>query len=116
MDIHQAIENQKLCDELVQIAREVRQKRNECAVRKGLLDHLLVKNFKKIRDIKSNVGIDTAYIILQEINPESEEPYQDWKSYESEYKGLEGIMEAIKTKISYNQSIMKYQIKGEDNG
>ncbi len=76
---------------------------------------ILTANLSKIREQKSNVGMDMALLMLLEPNfledvyrQEVLQYYKDYIECEEAYKGLEHLIEATKTQIMYAQSVMKY--------
>ena len=46
-------------------------------------------------------------MLLESNEPEVLESYKDEERYTAEYKGLEGVAEALKTQISLGQSLIK---------
>ena len=116
MDISNAFDNLKLADELIETAKEYSQARERAGKAERELNILLVGNLSAIRDKKPNIGYDMAILMLLEIEPEAKSIYTEYKHFESKYKGLEKILEALKSKISYIQSVLKYSLDGEKGG
>ena len=116
MDISNAYENLKLADELIETAKEYSQARERAGKAERELNIFLVGNLSTIREKKPNIGYDMAVLMLLEIEPEAKSIYTEYKHFESKYKGLEKILEAIKSKISLVQSQMKWQQSGEITG
>ena len=115
MDLTELKEHMEDCSKLVRISEEYLVKRRECADNKIRLENILTAVLPKIRAIKSSVGYDMSFLILLEEGFMAEEQrkecygyYRHWKTAEAHYKGLEKIMDALRTKISFAQSYMKY--------
>ena len=83
---------------------------------KTALDIILAANLPAIREEKSNVGIEMAYLMLLEYAPESKELFRTWQNNEAKYKGLERLMDARASRIMMEQSIMKWRQQGERYG
>ena len=109
MDYNEAIAHKPTVDERIKIAREYRDSRVLAAKAKHRLDILLVANLAIIRETKSNVGIDMAYLMLMDICTDAKEYYKIWKVEEAKYKGLERILTALESKTTFYQSLMKFQ-------
>lgn len=103
-------------NELDEIAHQAHQEREKCAKNRLFVETILTHQLKFIRQTKHNVGYDMALLMLMEpgFMPEDEREElvgynEEWKMAEARYKGLEGIMDALKTKISFYQSVAKYE-------
>jgi hypothetical protein len=117
MDIHKAVEIEELTDNLVTLSEKYAGCRLKAANNKFKLEAVLASKLPEIREKKPSVGIEMAILMLIETaEPEVKEYYRDMLRYEAEYKGLEHIMEAVKSKIMFAQSLMKYQKEGEVYG
>lgn len=116
MDIFRAKKVSELADSLVEYATTYEQIRTKAGKAKSELDIMLVAHLTSIRSRKSNVGYDMALLMLMEMSKEAQAIYQEMTELTNQYKGVEKIIDAIKSKISLEQSIMKYAIDGERNG
>lgn len=109
------IKHEKLLEHYVKLSEEYEQSRKSFAKAKYRLHVILTVNLQRIREQKSNVGIDMALLMLMEPGFLEEQHrlevldyYRDYIQGEEFYKGLENRIEATKTQIMYAQSVMKY--------
>jgi hypothetical protein len=117
MDVKEATELLVDIEEQIKLSRQYFQNRIDAADAKVKLDQLLASNFlREFRAEKPNVGYEIALIMLMEKSTEAMDWYRIWGSCTAKYKGLEKILDSISTKISYVQSVMKFQLTGERNG
>jgi len=117
MDIQQAVEIIALTNEQVDLSRKYFSSRLEASKAKISLDQLLASKYlKSFRADKPNVGYEMAMIMLMEVEPMAVDLYKTWQYETATYKGIEKILDSMSTKISYYQSVMKYQLDGERNG
>jgi hypothetical protein len=119
MDIHKALEVERLTDRQVELSQRYALCRVESAKNKWKFEMVLTANLENIRKIKPNAGVELATLMLMEILPkeqvdEVKNYYKLWLQNEAEYKGLEKILDATHTKIMYAQSLMKYTKEGEN--
>jgi len=114
MDIQQATEYLKLTDEQIKIADKYYKARTKGGNAKKELDILLASKYlSEFRREKRNLGYEMALLMLIEKDTTAREIYQNYLTSESEYKGLERLLDAYQSKISFLQSILKFQLKGE---
>lgn len=116
MDHVRALELSTLAEEQIKCARDYMEARKKAGKAKGELDILLVASLKSIRERKSNVGYDMAKLMLCEDNETARGLYKEEITQTARYKGLEKIMEALQSRISLDQSVMKYISHGERFG
>ncbi len=123
MEMDQITIAMTLSAELVDLSRQYADARNASAEAKKNMDIILAARYLDgFLAKKKNLGIDMAYLMLinEEIDPtghsEIKEYYETYHVKEAEYKGIEKMIEAISSRIMLIQSVMKYQLKGEQNG
>ena len=116
MDVNTARELSKLASKQIELASLYAKKRREAGDLKSDIEIMVTANLSNIRGAKKNVGYDMAVLMLLEIRPEFKETYKNYRAAEADYKGLEKLIEAHQTKISLEQSIMKYILQGERHG
>lgn len=84
--------------------------RMEYAEAKFKFDILLATNLPILRQKKPNIGIETAQImILEDASKDTLETYKELIIKENYYKGLEKIIDALKSQITLCQSLIKNQ-------
>ena len=93
------------------IQYEIERKRHGTA--KAQLDILLAKKILDYADKKKNIGYDMALLFLMAQSDEAKVLYKKMVEADDNYKGLEKLLDAYKTKIMSTQSIMKYNLQGE---
>lgn len=77
---------------------------------KTKLDIILASKLKDLRKIRSNIGYDMGLIALMEDgDKEIENYYTTYMTETDKYKGLEKVINALETKISVIQSMLKYE-------
>jgi hypothetical protein len=106
----------RIADEQVVLCKKYSEFRRKAGINKMNLELLLVTKINIIRDQKPNVGIDMAYLMLMDIEPEAKAYYRAWQSAEAEYKAIEKLIDANAGRISMEQSIMKREAEGERKG
>lgn len=112
MDIHQAMEAVELTNEQIVKAKEYCEFREKAAKAKIALDVLLASKYlKAFRTEKKNVGYDMALLMLLEKEPNLQQYYDDYHTFTAKYKGLEKVLDAMHSKVSFHQSIMKYELE-----
>ena len=109
MDIHQIPELIKLTDERIIKAREYKDYRFKAAQAKVDLDIMLAAELSEFRAKKSNVGYDMAILMLMEKDAHAADLHRKYVENRAKYKALEKIIDAIQSKLSFHQSIMRYQ-------
>jgi hypothetical protein len=97
-------------------AEEYCQARRKAGQAKVALDLMLTAQLPDIRAEKRNVGIEMAYTMLMERNEAAKEFFEIWQKEESNYKGLEKMLEAYASRIMLEMSILKRQADGEKWG
>jgi hypothetical protein len=95
-------------EQQIELSKEYARHRKVAGGSKQALDILLAAEFKTIRETKPNVGYDLAIVMLIEKNETAKTYYKDLIIAESQYKGIEKILEALQNKTSFAQSLMKY--------
>ena len=116
MDHTKAAELSKLASHQIKLAGDYATKRREAGDAKTELELMLTAELKEILRVKKNAGYDMAILLLLEVKPELREVYQKFRRAEDDYKGLEKLIEAHQSKISLEQSVMKYIGQGERYG
>ena len=99
---------QKLTDDHIAFAEEYRIARIKASKAKEQFYIIFSSILPEIRKEKRNIGQEMAIIEAIRIHEVAKDLWRDWQKYEAEYKGLEKLIEALKSKISLNQSIMKW--------
>jgi hypothetical protein len=77
---------------------------------------LLVASMPKYRDERKSMGFEMACLRLMEDSEDAQAYYKTWKESEAKFKGLEKLLNANETKISFAQSKLRYVAKGEKKG
>lgn len=116
MDVHKVQELSELASHQIRLAETFADKRKKAGGLKTELELMVTSKLKEIRTAKKNVGYDMALLMLLEILPEAQPIYREYRDAEDDYKGLEKLIEAHQTKISFEQSVMKYIGQGEKYG
>lgn len=116
MDYHTAKDYLPVLDNRIKLAEDYRKARTKAADAKYGLELMLVSSLSRIREDKPNVGYDMAILMLLEPFFLSEDDmevaqkfYQDMLKYTAEYKGLERMMGALESKVTFVQSLMRYE-------
>ena len=110
MDIIQIMELNKLADKHIELSEQYEQARTKAGDAEAELDILMVPHLEAIRAIKSNAGYTMSVLMFLETSEVAKALYKEKVASTARYKGLERIIEALKSKISLNQSIMKYVV------
>lgn len=98
--------------ELYRLSQEYNKARQEAAKAKYKLDIILASRFEEIREKKKNVGYESALIMLLEPGEEEVQTYyKNYTRFTAQYKGLERLIDALHSRISLIQSLIKNQIK-----
>lgn len=116
MDIHEALKLKELADQQIDFAKQYMTAREQAGKAKSDLDILLASRFLSIRTAKKNVGYEAALIMLMETDIVAQKLYQTMTENTAKYKGLEKLIEALQSKISLAQSVMRYTVRGESYG
>jgi hypothetical protein len=114
MDVQMALDAVKLTDELINQSMSYNLARIKSAEAKRDLDILLASKYlTAFRSIKSNLGYEMALLMLVEAEGEvGRELYSTYLTETARYKGMERILDAVQAKVSFFQSIMKYELEG----
>jgi hypothetical protein len=101
----------ELSQELIKYSHQYNTARQLSAKAKHSLDIILASRMNELRQKKSNLGYETAQIMLLE-NAEDEvkKIYQEYVKQTGVYKGLEKVLQALQSQISLVQSIIKNQV------
>ena len=113
MDYQKAMKLSNLADEQVELAREYKTLREKSGLAGMELGVLLSTNINSILKKKAGAGYDIAVTMLMGENEEAVKLYREQKTNEAKYKGIEKLIETIQSKISLEQSNMKYILRGE---
>lgn len=111
MEIAELRDQLETTTELVELSKQYADARKKAAEAKINIDIMLTAKLANIREQKSNVGYDMAILMLMEEQPHVKEDYTVWKREEAKYKGLEKIIDSLRTKLSFYQTIAKYTIE-----
>jgi len=116
MDFMEAKAHMPIINNRVELAKSYRDARKKASEAKYNLEVILAANLSRIRDMKSNVGYDMAILMMLEPGFLSDDirsavlaHYRDMSKYTSEYKGLERLMSALESKVTFVQSLMRYE-------
>lgn len=108
IDIHDIERVLKDGQNLLKLAVEYRIAKEKSAEAKYLLDLSLAANMSVLRQKKSNLGYETAIILLLEVaSAEIKDSYGDYLKTKATAEGLEKVISALQTQISLFQSITK---------
>lgn len=107
---------QKLTDDHIAFAEEYRIARLKAAKAKEQFYIILTSLLPEIRKQKRNIGLEMANIEAMRMNDMAKQLWGEWQEEEAKYKGLEKLIEAIRSKISLSQSIMKWAAEKEITG
>jgi hypothetical protein len=102
----------ELSDRLIGFAQKYLEHRSKASESKIKFDLILASRMEELRGKKSNLGYETAQImLLSSQEKETAQYYSDWQFHEAQYKGLEKVIESVQGKISLMQSLMKNTVK-----
>lgn len=102
----------EISQELLEKSIEYSNARMDYANAKFSYDIFLAKYLPILREKKSNLGIETAQIMILELGiTEINDVYHMLIHKENYYKGLERIIDALKSQITLTQSLIKNQIQ-----
>lgn len=118
LDFNDSIKVWAISIKLNEKSEDYAKARKEYATAKYDFDIALATALPLLRQKKSNIGIETAQImILEGENEYIRELYQNLITQENHYKGLEKIIDGLKTQITLAQSLIKnQQIQGASHG
>ena len=116
MDIEKQEEVRALCNKNVELAEKYFHLREEAGIANTEFDILLTAELPAIRQERKGIGYDMACLVLMEDDEVARNLYKEWKIKESQYKGLEKLMEAYNSKIIMEMALSKHQIQGEKYG
>jgi len=116
MDHIRAQELNQLAKSQVEFATEYLEARKKAGKAKSDLDILLAGNLKELREKKKNLGYEMAKLMLCEDNEAARELYKEEIKETANYKGLEKLIESLQSRISLEQSVLKYIGTGERFG
>lgn len=92
-------------------SQEYAHARNEYGHAKYDFDIALAAALPLLRQKKSNIGIETAQImILEGENEYVRNLYQDLITKENQYRGLEKIIDGLKTQVTLAMSLIKNSV------
>lgn len=111
IDYADTSEVQKMANELVSYAKKYAEARNKASEAKYNLNIILANNINVLREKKSNIGYETALIMLMDLVPESRTYYKDLMFWEAKYKGLERIQESMNSQLILAMSLIKNTVK-----
>lgn len=101
-----------LSDKLLDVAYSYAEHRNKACEAKTSLELILSSRLPELRKKKSNLGYDMALLMLLEsADPEIVKYFTESNYHEAQYRGLEFIRDALTTKISLTQTLVKNQVK-----
>lgn len=104
----------RLSEDMLQQSKNYSKARKESAISFSIIKLELAKAYSELKGDKKIFGYDLALIMLREnANDELLNHFKIYEEKEAEYKGLEKILEALKTRIMAIQSVMKYDLQGE---
>ncbi len=116
MDYNTAMTHMPILEDRIEYAKKYKNARVRAADAQFKLEIMLTANLNIIRESKPNVGYDMAVLMLLEDGFLSKDDtevakgfYKDVKKYTAEYKGLERLMSALESKVTFVQSLMKFQ-------
>lgn len=102
----------EISEELLTKSKEYHDARRKAAVAKWKLDLILASKMKEFRVIRTNLGYESARVmLLEDNNDEINQYYKEEEKWSAEYKGLEKIIDALQSQISLCQSLIKNRIK-----
>jgi hypothetical protein len=93
---------------LFALSKQYQEARNRAAAANVKLNIITAANMSTYRTAKSNLGHETARImLLEEQDPDTLALYREFEEQTARYKGLEQLIETFRTRISLTQSIIK---------
>ena len=102
----------ELSEKVIEKAKECGRSRELAAKAKFNLDIILASKMEGLRKKKSNLGYETAQVMMLEDGTEEVKTYyKDYLYHSSRYKSLDRVISAMEGQISLIQSIIKNQIK-----
>lgn len=116
MDSQQANDLRQVADLQMKNANRYAEARKLAGKAQAALDLMVAAALPDIRAKKKSAGMEMARLMLIEANSHARSFYTEWMENEAIYKGLEKVLEAGATKISFEQSVMKFIKEGEKYG
>lgn len=112
IDINDQRQVLSISQKLYELSDTYRKERYKAAKYKRELDLILATKMNSLRSKKSNLGYETAVIMmLEEDNETTRDIYTKYMESLGKYKGLEKVISALESQISLIQSLIKNQIK-----
>lgn len=115
MDWKEARELSLVANAYIESAKQYQEYRKASGQAEMRLKILLASQLKELRLAKKNLGVEMAMLILMEDNMVARGLYEEWQDNESKYKAMEKLLDAYGSKLSMEQSVMKY-LRAEVNG
>jgi hypothetical protein len=91
----------------IKLSQEYAESRYKSAEARVNFEILLVASMLEFRQERKGIGYEMACLRLMENNETAQTLYREWKNNEARYKGLERLIKANETKISFGQSKIK---------
>lgn len=110
LDFNDHIKVWQISTEMLKKSEEYSKSRMDYADAKYAFDLSVAKELPSLRLKKPNIGIETAQLmILEKEDEEIKDIYKQLIDSENTYKGLEKIIDALKTQITLSMSLIKNQ-------
>lgn len=116
MDVQELLKLNQLTDELLDYSRMYEKILTKANTARDSFKLVLASNISAVRKKKSNVGMDMAELMLMEPGflpvdqvVEVQGYWKEWKENETKVDTLKELMDAIRHKISFAQSSMRYE-------
>lgn len=116
MDVQKANALRDVADLQVRNANKYADARQLAGKAQAALDLMVAAKLDDLRAKKKNLGVDMARLMLIGENSHARHFYTEWMENEAIHKGLEKVLDAGSTKISFEQSVMKFVKEGEKYG
>jgi hypothetical protein len=99
-----------ISEELLKQSKAYAQARTEYAYAKFEFDMALARELPSLREKKPNIGVETAQMmVLEGQNHRIKDNYRIMIEKENHFKGLEKIVDALKSQVTLCQSLIKNQ-------
>ena len=95
----------------VDISEQCHQARLACHKAKFSLDVVIASKINELRQKRANIGYEMAMLTIISEVPELKKDYEMYTNEESNYKGLDKVIEARQNVVSLAQSLMKNREK-----
>ena len=111
MEINELRDYIEICDSMISLSQEYCNLKKKSAKAETDLKIILTSKLRQIREVKSNVGLDMALLMLLETDDDGtlKAIYREWKENEGICDGLKKLIDAKNSKIIYIESILKYE-------